>query len=90
VSQRLPCLHDPDDGSLDEVLPILVDVLHDLSGFGLLLGLHRLVEVDSDLARVERKRRGQVWIERTMKRIAERTNLLRLVVCENEGRNVSR
>lgn len=49
MSESLSSLHDPDDGGLNEVLPVLVDVLHDLNRLGLLLGFHGLVELDSDL-----------------------------------------
>ena len=48
----LSCLHDSDDGSLDEVLSVLVDVLEHLLGLALLLGLHRLVQLHSDLLRL--------------------------------------
>jgi hypothetical protein len=49
VLHRLPRLHHTDDGRLDHVLSVLVDVLEKLDRLGLLLGFDGHVEVDSDL-----------------------------------------
>ena len=43
----------PNDGRLDNVLPVLVDGLPDVSRFRLLLGFDGRVQVDTDLLRLE-------------------------------------
>ena len=45
--------HVPDDRRLDDVLAVLVDRLEHVCRLGLLLGLDRHVEVDTDLLRLE-------------------------------------
>ena len=49
VLQGLPRLHDPDDGRLDEELPVLLDVLVGQFHLLLLLNLHRNVDVYPEL-----------------------------------------
>jgi hypothetical protein len=70
VLKGLSGLHDSDDGCLDEVLSVLVDVLEHLLRLALLLGLHRLVQLHSDLLRlvVWSDSRGQSFSERLHER----------------------
>ena len=49
VLQGLPRLHDPDDGRLDEDLPVLFDVFVGHFHLLLLLNLHRNVDVYPEL-----------------------------------------
>ena len=49
VLQGLPRLHDPDDGRLDEELPVLLDVFFGQFNLLLLLNLHRNVDVYPEL-----------------------------------------
>ena len=47
--QHLPGLHDPDDGGLDEQLPVLLDVFVSQLHLLPLFGLHGDVDVDPQL-----------------------------------------
>ena len=49
VLQGLPRLHYPDDGRLDEDLPVLLDVFVSHLHLLLLLNLHRDVDIDPEL-----------------------------------------
>ena len=50
VLERLPCLHNTDNGGLNDVLAIFVDRLEHVNCFRLNLRFDRLVKVDTNLA----------------------------------------
>ena len=49
VLERLPCLHNTNNGRLDDVLAIFVDRLEHVNCLRLNLRLNRLVKIDTDL-----------------------------------------
>lgn len=50
---KIKILYSPHYGCLDDILPVFIHSLQDISRFGLRFSFDRLVEIDTDLLRFE-------------------------------------